>query len=74
MSSTAEIAQRRSLEAELATDAATEEAGAEGHQQASQLHREAADWQKRNGRERRAGLHTRQAKIHAQAAAQLSDA
>lgn len=73
MSSTAEIARRRSLEAELATDTATESSTAEAHQQACELHREAAEWQRKSGRDRRAEMHARQAKIHAQAAARLSE-
>ena len=66
------IAQTRSLEAELATEAVAEDSTDRAHQEASQLHTEAAKWRRQSGDHRRAMHHDAFARVHSRIAARLS--
>lgn len=68
-------ARQRSLEAELASDAAAavDPATPASHHLAVELHTEAARWSRKVGATRRAYRHETWAKIHAQLAARLVD-
>lgn len=65
------VAATRSLEAELATEATAETCTALAHQQAVQLHTEAAKWRKQAGDQRRAFHHEAYARVHSRIAARL---
>lgn len=65
------VAATRSLEAELATEATAQTPTSLAHQQAVQLHTEAAKWRKQAGDHRRAVHHEAFARVHSRIAARL---
>lgn len=69
----AQTARRRSLDADLASDAAAAAVTAAANLHAVQLHRDASEWWKRAGEMRHAERHETWAKVHAQLAARLED-
>lgn len=66
-------ASRRSLDADLATDGATDTESPAAHLHACELHRDAAAWWRRAGDLRLVERHEGWAKVHAQLAARLTE-
>lgn len=73
MDAAAVTAGRRSLDADLASDAAAAAVTADANLHAIELHREAASWWRRASNEKMAERHDTWAKVHAQLAARLAD-
>ncbi|HTW17071.1 MAG TPA: hypothetical protein VMF51_18215 [Nocardioides sp.] len=69
----ASTAGRRSLDADLASDAAAKAKTPTANLHAVELHREAAAWWRRAGDARLVERHETWAKLHAQLAARLGD-
>ncbi|MFW6776082.1 hypothetical protein ACOACO_17495 [Nocardioides sp. CPCC 205120] len=67
-------ADRRTYDAELASESASSTSTQEAHELARDLHREAAKWQLRVGNDARAELHEITARVHGQVATRLEEA
>lgn len=66
-------ADRRTFDAEQASEEAAARSSQRTHELARDLHREAAEWQKRVGNDSRAELHEVTARVHGQVAARLEE-